>query len=99
MAALSTSTSYRSAPRAALKSGDLSRDGRGRIRSMPPILHYGFRPFFFLAALHAGLAQLTTRSPRAALRMLSRMLSPRMLSRMSPMPMPCRCHDDAMTMP
>ena len=22
---------------------------------MPPILHYGFRPFFFLAALHAGL--------------------------------------------
>ena len=23
---------------------------------MPPILHYGFRPFFFLAALHAGLA-------------------------------------------
>ncbi|MBC6718717.1 NnrS family protein [Aurantimonas sp. DM33-3] len=56
MAALSTSTSDRSAPRAALKSGDLSRDGRGRIRSMPPILHYGFRPFFFLAALHAGLA-------------------------------------------
>jgi uncharacterized protein involved in response to NO len=51
-----TSASDRSAPRAALKSGDLSRDGRGRIRSMPPILHYGFRPFFFLAALHAGLA-------------------------------------------
>ncbi|WP_048645862.1 NnrS family protein [Nitratireductor soli] len=23
---------------------------------MPPILHYGFRPFFFLASLHAGLA-------------------------------------------
>jgi uncharacterized protein involved in response to NO len=23
---------------------------------MPPILHYGFRPYFFLAALHAGLA-------------------------------------------
>ena len=23
---------------------------------MPPILQYGFRPFFFLAALHAGLA-------------------------------------------
>ncbi|OJU02449.1 MAG: short-chain dehydrogenase [Rhizobiales bacterium 65-79] len=23
---------------------------------MPPILHYGFRPFFFLAALYAGLA-------------------------------------------
>ena len=46
----------RSVPRAAIKSGDLSRDGRGRIRAMPPILHYGFRPFFFLAALHAGLA-------------------------------------------
>lgn len=50
------SVSDRSVPRAALKSGDLSRDGRGRIRAMPPILHYGFRPFFFLAALHAGLA-------------------------------------------
>jgi uncharacterized protein involved in response to NO len=48
-------TPDRSAPRAALKSGDHSRDGRGRIRAMPPILHYGFRPFFFLAALHAGL--------------------------------------------
>ncbi len=45
----------RSAPRAALKAGDLSRDGRGRIRATPPILHYGFRPFFFFAALHAGL--------------------------------------------
>jgi uncharacterized protein involved in response to NO len=48
--------SDRSVPRAALKSGDLSRDGRGRIHAIPPILHYGFRPFFFLAALHAGLA-------------------------------------------
>ena len=46
----------RSIPRAALKSGDASRDGRGRIRATPPILHYGFRPFFFLGALHAGLA-------------------------------------------
>lgn len=46
----------RSVPRAALKSGDLSRDTRGRIKAMPPILHYGFRPFFFLASLHAGLA-------------------------------------------
>lgn len=36
--------------------GDATRDGRGRIASMPPILHYGFRPFFFLAALYAGLA-------------------------------------------
>lgn len=46
----------RSVPRAALKAGDASRDGRGRLRSTPPILHYGFRPFFFLAALHAGVA-------------------------------------------
>jgi uncharacterized protein involved in response to NO len=45
-----------SVPRAAVKAGDLSRDRRGRIASMPPILHYGFRPFFFLAALYAGLA-------------------------------------------
>ena len=56
MAEAATTSSDRSVPRAALKSGDLSRDGRGRIRSIPPILHYGFRPFFFLAALHAGLA-------------------------------------------
>jgi uncharacterized protein involved in response to NO len=46
----------RSVPRAAIASGDASRDGRGRIRATPPILHYGFRPFFFLGALHAGLA-------------------------------------------
>ena len=46
----------RSVPRAAMKSGDLSRDGRGRIRATPPILHYGFRPFFFLGSLYAGLA-------------------------------------------
>ncbi|MEX0409583.1 NnrS family protein [Aquibium sp. LZ166] len=50
------SAADRSVPRAALKSGDASRDGRGRIRAMPPILHYGFRPFFFLGALYAGLA-------------------------------------------
>ncbi len=48
--------SDRSVLRAALKSGDASRDGRGRIRAMPPILHYGFRPFFFLGALYAGVA-------------------------------------------
>jgi uncharacterized protein involved in response to NO len=36
--------------------GDASRDGRGRVASMPPVLQYGFRPFFLLAALHAGLA-------------------------------------------
>ncbi|WP_127600152.1 NnrS family protein [Nitratireductor alexandrii] len=36
--------------------GDDGRDGRGRVPSTLPILHYGFRPFFLLAALHAGLA-------------------------------------------
>ena len=46
----------RSVPRAARKAGDMSRDSRGRLNATPPILHYGFRPFFFLAALHAGLA-------------------------------------------
>ena len=46
----------RSVPRRRRKAGDASRDGRGRVTSMPPILQYGFRPFFFLAALHAGLA-------------------------------------------
>jgi uncharacterized protein involved in response to NO len=46
----------RSVLRALRRSGDTSRDGRGRVAGMPPILQYGFRPFFFLAALHAGLA-------------------------------------------
>lgn len=46
----------RSVLRTRRKSGDLSRDGRGRLSSVPPILQYGFRPFFFLAAVHAGLA-------------------------------------------
>lgn len=32
------------------------RDRRGRVGAALPILHYGFRPFFFLASLHAGLA-------------------------------------------
>jgi uncharacterized protein involved in response to NO len=38
------------------KAGDTRRDGRGRIAAMPPILQYGFRPFFFLAAIYAGAA-------------------------------------------
>lgn len=46
----------RSVPRRARAAGDASRDGRGRVLSVPPILQYGFRPFFFLASLHAGLA-------------------------------------------
>jgi uncharacterized protein involved in response to NO len=44
----------RSLLRVTRKAGDFSRDGRGRVASMPPILQYGFRPFFFLAAVHAG---------------------------------------------
>lgn len=46
----------RSVLRSLRRSGDTSRDGRGRVKGMPPILQYGFRPFFFLAALHAGVA-------------------------------------------
>jgi uncharacterized protein involved in response to NO len=48
--------SDRSVLRSLRRSGDVSCDGRGRVPSMPPILQYGFRPFFFLAALHAGTA-------------------------------------------
>lgn len=46
----------RSLPRDRRRAGDHSRDGRGRVLSAPPILQYGFRPFFFLAALYAGVA-------------------------------------------
>ncbi len=46
----------RSVLRAQRKAGNTSRDGRGRVTGMPPILQYGFRPFFFMAALYAGLA-------------------------------------------
>lgn len=46
----------RSVPRSRLRKGDRSRDGRGRVRAAPAILHYGFRPFFLLGALHAALA-------------------------------------------
>lgn len=51
-----TTLTDRSVLRSLRKSGYVSRDGRGRVSSMPPILQYGFRPFFFLAALHAGAA-------------------------------------------
>jgi len=44
----------RSIPRQRIRAGDRSRDGRGRVRNAPPILHYGFRPFFLLAGIHAG---------------------------------------------
>ncbi|WP_102958222.1 NnrS family protein [Mangrovicella endophytica] len=46
----------RSEPRRRRRAGDASVDGRGRDLSAAPILSYGFRPFFFLAALYAGLA-------------------------------------------
>jgi uncharacterized protein involved in response to NO len=51
-----TSSSDRSFPRAQRKKGDVSRDGRGRLVNVPAIFQYGFRPFFFIAALHAGVA-------------------------------------------
>ena len=35
--------------------GASARDGRGRVAAMPPILQYGFRPFFLAAALQAGI--------------------------------------------
>ncbi|SFJ55585.1 NnrS family protein [Aerobium aerolatum] len=44
-----------SIPRGRRKAGDNIHDGRGRLVVAPPILQYGFRPFFFLAALHAGV--------------------------------------------
>lgn len=59
---MSADTTAREAPadRSVLRvrraAGDHRLDRRGRNLSMPPILQYGFRPFFLLAALHAGLA-------------------------------------------
>ena len=41
-------------PRRRLREGERTRDGRGRLRSAPPLLHYGFRPFFLLAGVHAA---------------------------------------------
>lgn len=52
----SSARTDRSVLRSLRRSGDTSRDGRGRVATMLPILQYGFRPFFFLAALHAGAA-------------------------------------------
>lgn len=48
--------SDRSVPRGRLREGDAKRDGRGRVRAAPAILHYGFRPFFLLGALYAAVA-------------------------------------------
>jgi uncharacterized protein involved in response to NO len=46
----------RSVPRVRVNSGDRSIDRRGRLRSAPPFLSYGFRPFFLFAAIYAALA-------------------------------------------
>lgn len=46
----------RSVPRRRRRAGETARDGRGRHRGAPAILHYGFRPFFLAAALYAALA-------------------------------------------
>ncbi|MBX9462671.1 MAG: NnrS family protein [Aquamicrobium sp.] len=53
---VASASADRSVLRSLRRAGDTSRDGRGRVTGMPPILQYGFRPFFFLAALHAGVA-------------------------------------------
>lgn len=50
-----TALTDRSALRVRRGAGDRRLDGRGRNLAMPPILQYGFRPFFLLASLHAGL--------------------------------------------
>lgn len=47
--------SDRSVPRARHAAGDRTRDRRGRVTSMPPLLQYGFRPFFLAAGLQAGV--------------------------------------------
>lgn len=45
----------RSVPRRRVRAGDRTRDRRGRHRNAPAFLHYGFRPFFLLAAVHATM--------------------------------------------
>lgn len=45
----------RSVPRRKNAEGDQTRDRRGRVKDTWPILHYGFRPFFLLAGLQAGV--------------------------------------------
>lgn len=46
----------RSVPRVRVEAGDISIDRRGRIRTAPAILSYGFRPFFLGAAIYAAAA-------------------------------------------
>ncbi len=45
-----------SRPRERVRSGDTSIDRRGRRLDVPPILSYGFRPFFVAGALYAALS-------------------------------------------
>jgi uncharacterized protein involved in response to NO len=45
-----------SRPRERVRSGDATIDRRGRRLDVPPILSYGFRPFFLAGALYAALA-------------------------------------------
>ncbi len=45
-----------SQPRERVRSGDTSIDRRGRRLDVPPILSYGFRPFFLAGALYAALS-------------------------------------------
>ena len=49
-------TTDRSNPRARVKAGDTAIDRRGRKRTGPAILSYGFRPFFLGAAIYAAAA-------------------------------------------
>lgn len=53
---MTTSATGRAAAIDRQRLGLSGRDRRGRLASTPPILHYGFRPFFLAAALYAGLA-------------------------------------------
>ncbi len=46
----------RSVPRMRVRRGDTSIDRRGRRRAAPPLLSYGFRPFFFGASVYAAIA-------------------------------------------
>lgn len=50
------SATDRSIPRLRVNAGDMSVDRRGRMRSAPPLLSYGFRPFFLFGASYAALA-------------------------------------------
>mgnify|MGYP000722283910 CR=1 FL=1 len=46
----------RSVPRVRVEAGDTSIDRRGRLRTAPAILSYGFRPFFLGASIYAAAA-------------------------------------------